>query len=259
MQKLWDHEIRNETNLTDVVYSGAAPGPLNNTLFVYAAGANPLSNDNTTQPTKLLCQLWNTSYVVDLNFTNGVRALTPISTTLVATIPPHDPAVNGGYYVTHMLFSGLIQRTLVNSASGSLGDFLPSGLLFSMSIMQTGLFSCPELWNSSNHETIRILGNQSTTQCRNKTLARALEDLSHNFTYSLLSLNAANTSVPVVVSLPQNFYSYNRRNLLSAYMTALGVTIACVIVGFLALRENGVSQGTSFSSVLTTTRKPELD
>ncbi|KAL4982167.1 hypothetical protein BDW68DRAFT_171306 [Aspergillus falconensis] len=42
-------------------------------------------------------------------------------------------------------------------------------------------------------------------------------------------------------------------------MAALGVTIACTIVGFFALRENGISLTTSFSSVLMTTRNPEID
>ncbi|CAG8909080.1 unnamed protein product [Penicillium egyptiacum] len=272
LQKLWEHEIGNSTNLTRVVYSGAAPSALNNTLFVYAAGANPLWNDNATQPTELVCQLWNTSYVVALNFTNGIRTLIPVSTELVApanwssnagshiTIQKQEPTVNGGYYVTNMLFSGLIQRTLVLSASGELGNFLPSGLPFTtMSIMQTGLFACPELWNSSYYQGLGIEGDRSTAFCRNKTLARALEDLSHNFTYSLLSLNAANTSVPVMSSSPQNFYTYDSRNLLAVYMAALGVTVACVAIGFLALRENGVSQNVSFSSMLLTTRNPELD
>ncbi|KAJ5951220.1 uncharacterized protein N7479_009633 [Penicillium vulpinum] len=272
LQRLWEHDIGTPTNLSRVVYTGTATTALNNTLFVYAAGSNPLWNENATQPTELVCQLWNTSYVVDMQFINGVHSLTPVSTELVApsnwssssgsysTFRTQDPTVNGGYYVMHMLFSGLVQRTMSLSATGSLSNFLPSNLPFNtMSIMQTGLFSCPDLWNGTNYQMFVLSGNQSTTLCRNKTLARAIEDLSHNFTYSLLSLNAANTSIPVTISSPQNFYTYDSRNLLAAYMSALGVTVVCVIVGFFALRENGVSQSTSFSSVLMTTRNPELD
>lgn len=33
LQKLWEHEIGNSTNLTRVVYSGTAPRAMNNTLF----------------------------------------------------------------------------------------------------------------------------------------------------------------------------------------------------------------------------------
>jgi hypothetical protein len=272
LQKLWEHEIGNSTNLTRVVYSGTAPRAMNNTLFVYAAGGNPVWNDNATQPTELVCQLWNTSYVLGQNFTNGIRTLIPVSTELVApanwssdagsqvTLQRQEPTVNGGYYVMHILFSSLIQRTLAVSASSQLSSFLPSSMQFTtMSITQTGLFSCPELWNSTDYQTLGIAGEESTALCRNKTLAQAIEDLSHNFTYSLLSLNAANTSVSVTSSSPKNFYTYDSRNLLAVYMTALGVTAACVVIGFLALHENGVSQSVSFSNMLLTTRNPELD
>jgi hypothetical protein len=128
-----------------------------------------------------------------------------------------------------------------------------------MSITQSGLFSCPELWNSSTYRNLQILSDPAPSQCRNGTLASAIEDLSRNFTYSLLSLNAANTTVPVTVSFPRNFYRYDRRNLLIAYAAGVGATLGCVLVGFMALGRNGVAQNTAFSSVLLTTRNPELD
>ncbi|KAJ5436849.1 hypothetical protein N7445_007734 [Penicillium cf. griseofulvum] len=278
LQNAWDHQVANTSNKFPVVYSAAVSTALNNTIFVFATGSNPLWNDNATQPTELVCQLWNTSYVVDLHFTNGIRTLTPISTKHVAranwdersgeltttNLSPLASDVNGGFYLTHLLFSDLLKSTMLISSIGSLTTILTSTLQSSnwgsptRSIQQTGLFSCPDVWNSTDYIGLR-LAPLSTTLCRNKTLARAIEDLSHNFTYSLLSLNAANASVPVTISSPQNFYSYDSRNLLAAYMTALGVTVACVIVGLFALRENGVAQSTSFSSMLMTTRNPELD
>ncbi|KAJ5383175.1 hypothetical protein N7517_001086 [Penicillium concentricum] len=277
LQKVWDHEVGNLSDTFTTLYSGAVSTALNNTFFVYATGANPLWNDNATQPTELVCQLWNTSYVVDLKFTNGIRSLTPVSTKHVApanwssrsgsltTLGPQGPTVNGGFYITHLLFSDIIQSTMIISAVGSLETILTSSMqsaqmtFTQISVMQTSLFGCPELWNSSDYKMMVPAVDQSTTLCRNKTLARAIEDLSHNFTYSLLSLNAANTSVPVTISSPQNFYAYDSKNLLAAYMTALGVTVVCVIVGFIALNQNGVAQSTSFSGMLLTTRNPELD
>jgi hypothetical protein len=277
LQQVWNQTFANITNVTnpEILYSGTVPPLLNNTLFLYAIGSNPLWNTNASQPTELVCQLWNTSYTANLTFTNGVRTLTPISTDLLAPAnwsstaamsvlldDHHDPAVNGGYYIIHKLFSGLIKHSIVIGSTGSLFDASPSTTVLAtspLSVTQTSLWACPELWNSSDYTILNPASEKSTVLCRNKTLARALEDLSHNFTYSLLSLNAANTTVPVRVSSPQNFYSYNNRNLLLAYATALGVSVVCVIVGFLALWENGVSQGTAFSSVLVTTRNPELD
>ncbi|KAJ5827485.1 hypothetical protein N7447_004248 [Penicillium robsamsonii] len=275
-QEVWDYDTANMTShLFYTMYSGAVSRVLNNTIFVYATGGNPLWNDNVTQPTELVCQLWNTSYVVDLNFANSVQTLTPVSTEYVApanwsssagsltTLQPQAPGVNGGFYLTHLLFSAIMESTIRIGSVGSVTTVLTSSLsseqsIFTqISIMQTGLFSCPEVWNSTYYMPTSETVDQSI--CRNKTLARAIEDLSHNFTYSLLSLNSANTSVPVTISSPQNFYAYNSKNLLAAYMTALGVTVVCVIVGFFALRENGVAQSISFSSMLMTTRNPELD
>ncbi|KAJ5494550.1 hypothetical protein N7463_010637 [Penicillium fimorum] len=277
-QEVWDYDTANTTsNLIYTMYSGVVSRVLNNTFFVYATGANSLWNENATQPTELVCQLWNTSYVVDLNFANAIQTLTPVSTEYVApanwssragslaTINTQGSTeVNGGFYLTHLLFSAIMESTILISSAGSVNTVLTSSLSSTwistqISIMQTGLFACPEVWNSTQYSVMDLNIEQSATLCRNKTLARAIEDLSHNFTYSLLSLNAANTSVPVTISSPHNFYTYDSKNLLAAYLTALGVTVVCVIVGFFALRDNGVAQSTSFSSILMTTRNPELD
>jgi hypothetical protein len=52
---------------------------------------------------------------------------------------------------------------------------------------------------------------------------------------------------------------YNKEYLISAYITVLGITITCIIFRFFALQQNGVSQSTSFSSILITTQNAELD
>ncbi|CBF83110.1 hypothetical protein AN3244.2 [Aspergillus nidulans FGSC A4] len=231
---------------------------------------NPLWNNNASQPTELVCQLWNTSYMVSLTFNDGIQTLTPISVDHIAysnwsseagtysLLQNSDPTVNGGFYVVHMLFSGLIQGNLRTGVSGSVRENITSQTAFTkLSIAQTGLFACPEMWNGSNSDY--LYGNSLMTSCRNRTLARAIEDLSHNLTYNLLSLNAANTTVDVLDLTSRNFYIYDQEYLILAYMTALGVTVACIIIGFFALRRNGVSQRTSFSSVLMTTRNPDLD
>jgi hypothetical protein len=269
-QALWDSEIGNTTDQSQRVYSGAAPRDLNNTLFVWAAGQNSLWNDGASRPTELVCQLWNTSYVVGLSFDDGIQTLTPISVDHVAysnwstdagstsLLQDRSPTVNGGFYVVQMLFSGLIQSDWLTGSTGSVAENITSQKAFTrLSIAQTGLFACPEMWNTSAYDY--LYGDGSTTSCRNGTLARAIEDLSHNFTYSLLSLNAANTTVDVLDLTLRNFYQYGEAYLILAYTTATGVTVACVTVGFFALSRNGVSQNTAFSSVLMTTRNPELD
>jgi hypothetical protein len=261
-QDVWHKLVKNSSDdYMGLVYSGSAPSFLNNTLLMYAAGQSLLSG-NSTETTSLVCQLWNTSYVLGVYFNDTIQTLVPISTELVApanwdsstgqysVVEPTGPEAAGGYYITHLLFSSLIEGSLnIGSRGALMGD--------ATLLMQSGLFDCPELWNISDYIMPGVLDDGST--CRNKTLARALEDLSRNFTYSLLSLNAASTSVPVAVYSPQNFYSYNRKNLFAAYMTALVVTIVCITIGLFALWDNGVPQNTSFSNVLRTTRNPDLD
>ncbi|KAL3443119.1 hypothetical protein BJX65DRAFT_209519 [Aspergillus insuetus] len=271
LQALWDSEMNNTevTQLPDF-YAGAAPSLLNNTFFIYAAGQNPLwTTDNKTE---LVCRLYNTSYSINLTFTDGRQTLTPLSvvpfrfanwTSDMGRTAPHSqaalepPFVNGGFHILHLLFGGLLERHLVTSATGSLSEF--NARRESLSITQSALFSCPEMWNSSTYRNLQLVNDPAPSQCRNGTLASAIEDLSRNFTYSLLSLNAANTTADVAVSFPQNFYRYDRRNLLIAYAVGVGATVGCVLIGVLALARNGVAQNTTFSSVLLTTRNPELD
>ncbi|KAL4805375.1 hypothetical protein BDV18DRAFT_161031 [Aspergillus unguis] len=279
LQALWDAEMEANSpvaHVTEVeLYNGAVPDLLNNTFFIRTSGENPLSE---TGP-DLVCRMYNTSYTVNVNFTDGTQSLTPIAVSPLnpanwtslegqrSSIPSlngiePDPAYtpNGGFYVTHLLFGGLLLRRLRSGATGNLvQDTDPEGWSESLSITQSGLFSCPEIWNSTIYGNISLAGSPTPELCRKGTLAAAIEDLSHNFTYSLLSLNAANMSVPVFASEPQNFYTYDYRNLVAAYAAAVGVTVACVAVGFAALVKNGVAQNSAFSSVLMTTRNPELD
>jgi hypothetical protein len=213
--------------------------------------------------------------VVDLHFTNGIQTLTPISIDHVAyanwsgsaashSVQPSysvlDPTVNAGFYVIHLMFSGLLQGEPIMSKRGGLfeNETASSTAPFTdTSLAQTGLFACADIWNTSTYNYLYDI--DSTTLCRNGTLAQAIEDLSHNFTYSLLSLNGGNATVKVTDLTLRNYYFYGGTTLLAAYMSAVAVAIASVVVGFIALRRNGVSQGTSFSSVLMTTRNPELD
>ncbi|KAL4791249.1 hypothetical protein BDV19DRAFT_381782 [Aspergillus venezuelensis] len=264
------------SNVTEIDYCWyrAVQSP-NSMIFVYAKGRNSLWDEGRDETTKLVCQLWNTSYVTQLNYTNGARTLTPMTTELIApsnwstregqaaTLEDAETdVVNGGYYVTHLLFSSVLGHEFWSTESGILLSNPPTnGGYLTLSPMETDLLDCAGLWNNSDYKTIIGDDGRTTTaaNCRNGTLAAAIADLSRNFTYSLLSLNASSAPLPVTVSSAQNFYRYHSRNLLAAYVSALGVTLACVAVGLVALYNNGVSQSTSFSSVLLTTRNPELD
>lgn len=97
--------------------------------------------------------------------------------------------------------------------------------------------------------------------CRGGSVPRAIEDLSHNLTLSLLSsdLFSNRTGADVTVLRPTNYYKYDWHNLLYAYLTATLLSLACVGVGARSYALNGYSASSSFSSIMFTTRSPELD
>lgn len=66
--------------------------------------------------------------------------------------------------------------------------------------------------------------------------------------------------VAVRVLTPQNIYVYKPRNLLIAYCSSIAVTAILVLVGLVCIaRANSNTFDTSFSTILRTTRNPELD
>lgn len=66
--------------------------------------------------------------------------------------------------------------------------------------------------------------------------------------------------VPVTVLTPQNAFVYRPRNLLISYISGVTATAICVVVGFVCIaKASSEAFGTSFSTILRTTRNPELD
>ncbi|KAF8860857.1 hypothetical protein BDZ45DRAFT_550322, partial [Acephala macrosclerotiorum] len=98
---------------------------------------------------------------------------------------------------------------------------------------------------------------------RNLTMGQLIEELSRNLTLSYFSSDR--TWLPQGINTTVNFksniniYAYNKYNLALAYGTAILVTILSALVGIKALLVNGVSHGTSFSSILCSTRNETLD
>lgn len=66
--------------------------------------------------------------------------------------------------------------------------------------------------------------------------------------------------VPVTVLTPQNAFVYRPRNLLISYISGVTATAVCVIVGFVCIsKASSEAFSTSFSTILRTTRNPQLD
>ena len=54
-------------------------------------------------------------------------------------------------------------------------------------------------------------------------------------------------------------YAYDSAKLLISYGAGIIATVFVVIIGLITFSINGISHDTSFSSIMTTTRNPDLD
>ncbi|KAI8964621.1 hypothetical protein F5Y11DRAFT_79555 [Daldinia sp. FL1419] len=272
-----------------LIYKATAPSRMNNMILI---GANGRSERwGNTDHNYLVCQLYNTSYAVTMHFDNGVQSIQEksikhldaqewdnergrLSVTLDNGACAPDPEANNAtvcptYHLVHYLFTGFLAGQVRVNAGGEL-VFQSGDLGGSISeagnspFFQSGLRDCPEIWNSTDYQSASggPLAFQSLNRCPGGTLATAVESLSRNFTYSLLTYSHwqnFTTEIPITVSMPKNFFYYNSKTLLATYSSAVVVTLLCICVGFAALLSNGYTSSMSFSAVLLTTRNPDLD
>ncbi|KAF3065783.1 Formylmethionine deformylase-like protein [Daldinia childiae] len=272
-----------------LIYKSTAPSRMNNMILIGANGHNELRGN--IDHNYLVCQLYNTSYDITMRFDNGVQSIHEksiahvnsqewdnergrLSVVLANGLCAPDPAANNAticptYYMVHYLFTRFLTGLARINAGGELifqsdgfeGNIVEAG---EAPFFQSGLRDCPEIWNSTDYQSASggPLAFQSLNRCPGGTLGTAIESLSRNFTYSLLTYsNWRNftTEVPITVSMPKNFFYYNSVTLLITYSSAVVVTLLCICVGFAALLSNGYTSSTAFSAVLLTTRNPDLD
>lgn len=207
------------------------------------------------------CHLWNTSYDLTFVFSNGeqttnIRALEHVAPLSIASseIVIDYPEGEVQYWT---MFTALLNILATSISRGSTGSLIGADSV----LLQTGIAGCPEIANSTSGATTTFANLFSDWMCRAGSVPGAIEDLSHNLTISVLSsaLLARDTTANVTVHSAATFYSYNWRNLVMAYAVAVAAALLCVGVGFHALFANGYSAGASFSSILLTTRNPDLD
>lgn len=214
------------------------------------------------------CHMWNTSYSVLFEFKDGVesssiRALDYISPKNIQAqgIPAFAGAVDPDYAPGEVaywsMFDALSRLVAVQLGVGSTGSMLNAD----SDIFKTGIVACPEIADDDMVKYTSLAKLVSPWMCRRGSVVGAIEDLSHNLTLSLLSsgIFANETAADVVVTRPQNYYSYNWHNLIIAYLTAAVVALVCVAVGAHAYVVNGYSASSSFSSIMFTTRNADLD
>ncbi|KAK1761515.1 hypothetical protein QBC47DRAFT_370314 [Echria macrotheca] len=254
----------NKTKNRFTFYQGSAPTYMNNMILLYAAGG----------PSEVICQLYNTSFELSMNFINGNQTITPRAITPLAPAAFDSAAgsvsllsslsagasndVLATFYATHLLFSNLLATDISMGADGEIS--FKNLTLSTDSLVDSAIPYCPDVAKPFA-EGLYFLGPAA---CRNGTLARAVEDLSRNFTMSTLAYpfwddGNATTTVEMKTTFPQNRYTYQWRTLVITYSVGFAVTALCLALGLLAMKENGVTSSTAFSTVMLTTRNPDLD
>ncbi|KAF4536060.1 Formylmethionine deformylase-like protein [Lasiodiplodia theobromae] len=207
------------------------------------------------------CHAWNASYTVDFLSVDGTLSSTITNLEHVTPLNINGSEVASDYAPGQIAYWALIS---------ALSDVIVTKVYFGSTnsligadtdIFKSGIPACPEIRNNKGSGSNGFGDILSPWMCRNGSVPRAIEDLSHNVSLSLMSsaLFSNKTEVEVTVTSPQNYYSYNWRNLLYAYLAAAIVALACVAVGAHAYVVNGYSASSSFSSIMFTTRNADLD
>ncbi|KAM0229609.1 hypothetical protein ACHAPO_009873 [Fusarium lateritium] len=97
------------------------------------------------------------------------------------------------------------------------------------------------------------------------SMGDTLEELFTNVTISIFSdsqflqNNTAASYVPITRFSAQNAFSYEPRNLFIAYGIGILFSMIIVIYGLLCIKSASASYANSFSTILRTTRNPDLD
>ncbi|CAG1963029.1 unnamed protein product [Fusarium graminearum] len=221
------------------------------------------SNPNVYETMKTIeCELYNSSFATNFSFDNGQQNISYTSKKLNPVAFPSDfrsIAMFGsdhwttkGAYLSLMNAMGqLVLGTVINFGSSNTTNAIQT-LIRSSSLMDT-----KEMYAFKKGRPESMNGNIS--------MSDALEDLFTNLTISLFSHprflqnSSAASRVPVTYSSAQNEFSYEPRNLLVAYGVGLFLAWAIVIIGLLCIKSASASYGSSFSTILRTTRNPEID
>ncbi|KPM43804.1 hypothetical protein AK830_g2725 [Neonectria ditissima] len=225
----------------------------------------PNSNAAVDSNTIIDCGLYNSSYVVDFSFKNDQQQITVRNSTRLNGVLANQQSFNSpldvpGVAYTSILdaLGGLLVGTLRASQYGYVTAFnthITSTILMQTQEMQR--IAVATRWSDSEPSEEQTLANM--------TMSEAVEQLVTNTTLSLFSnsfflQNSTTASMgDVKIRTPQNAFSYKPRNLVIAYGVSVFITIVVVMVGFACIWVSSLSFGSSFSTILRTTRNPELD
>ena len=266
---LWD-SVLSTVHGKYLIYIGYAQANLSNVILLNAGG---------NEHQNFSCQLWNSSFVVHYEFSESLQTTRMLEQRLLA---PASWSINDGATTGQVSYQAY-SATLFNLLSGKFQSGADGGLEISapladgtlqlddstahpgggsLGILSTGLAACLEF----NHGEWYAAGTADplpSWMCRNGSLGPAVEDLARNFTLSLSTMPQfwpeISVRAQVTSTSPKNYFTYNPENLLISYILAIAATMLISLLAVRAYYLNGVSSTTSFSTIILTTRNPDLD
>lgn len=205
--------------------------------------------------TSFVCSDWNTSYQATLFF-EGDGASVQVNTRTLVNQVNYTEDIIGPYIDHHMAIQGFIASWLQGNITlevGGIGNVpkIPESLrLYSTKLVNTSEpfgddeteYFYPVLW-----------------------LRDAVQDLHRNVSLSMLSAQPffyfveqlSGHPCTVIESVP--VYVYKKVLLLAIYAPAAALSLGMHLCGLAVVRMNGVFHGHKFSTILATSRNPDLD
>jgi hypothetical protein len=204
-----------------------------------------------------VCLQSNASFVVDIDYLNGFQTINQRSIGIMNVVDYDGMAIDPAPGSYSYIRDGLYDILVGNVSFPDKTDLDQENI----NLLNMGLITCDEIfWWIDNYPQLPYEFNSlglpyRYSECRNRSISLAIQDLANNLTISLLGNPnmTVNVSIPVTITSPQNIYHYDSRNLIISYATGLAATLFAVVMGLMAIHSNGVCHSTSFSAVMTTT------
>ncbi|KAF4950753.1 hypothetical protein FSARC_13097 [Fusarium sarcochroum] len=238
--------------------------------FYVVVPDSPSSTGYMVANKSIECALYNSSFAVDFTYNNGqqdisykTKKLNGVSAanTLTCGNQSPDSCKDLIAYISLMdalgkLLLGSLQISHYGAMSPTQTQIMSSALMDSKEMQ--ALRAVNSVDASEREEILQsVIGNIS--------ISDALEQLFTNATISLFSNSrflqndTAASNGPITYLSPQIAFSYAPRNLFIAYGSGLLVAAIVVAFGLVCIKSSSASYGNSFSTILRTTRNPDLD
>ncbi|CVL03247.1 uncharacterized protein FPRN_00055 [Fusarium proliferatum] len=228
----------------------------------------PASSSYIMANKSIECALYNSSYAVNFTFDNGRQNITYKSKRLNG-VTSTDAGLNQDTGSSQ--FNAAVAYIALMDSLGKL-------LLGSLGISHYGVMRATQTQIMSSilmdAKEMQVLGGVNAATDRptapdsvigNISMADALEQLFTNATISLFSnsqllqndTTASRGNITYLTT--QIAFSYEPRNLFIAYGLGVLASAIIVIIGLLCIKSASASYATTFSTILRTTRNPDID